>query len=87
MGLGVVSAHGVTCAAPACPYYRQPPPDGDKGECRKARPTGFQPDLRRNDYWPMWVQLDGSREWCGEHPAVRAFARQQANEEATDAGA
>jgi hypothetical protein len=76
-----MSTHGVTCAAPQCPFYEE-----NLGECRKARPTGYQPSLSRNEYWPLWVQLDGTQpgSWCGEHPAVRAFARRQTNEEPTD---
>jgi len=69
-----VSAHGITCAAPQCPFYEE-----TLRECRKAKPTGYQPSLSRNEYWPLWVQLDGTKptSWCGEHPAVHAFARQQ----------
>lgn len=59
--------HGITCGSPRCPYLRE-------GRCHRARPTGYQPDLRRNEYWSIWPTVDPNQDYCGEHPTLSAFS-------------
>ena len=70
-----MSIHKMTCDAPHCPYF-----DELESNCRKARPTGFQPNLRVKEYWPLWPQVQAGIDWCGEHPSIRAYVNGQLKE-------
>lgn len=63
-----MTAHGITCGSPPCPYLKDE-------SCRRAKPTGFQPDLRRKEYWSMWPAVNPDADYCGEHPSLRDFLR------------
>lgn len=66
-----MSSHTVTCRDPPCPYH-----DDHEGVCRRARPAGFQPNLRAREYWSIWPSVRGETDWCGEHPALRWVVRE-----------
>ena len=68
-----MSAHGITCGTPPCPYYHG---DADGlGQCRHRSPRAHRLRWDANEYCSIWPPVHGGHDWCGYHPSLIALVR------------